>query len=60
MFYSLINYKYYKYKIQNYIIKKHEWRLCMGSLESMITVTASVTAGPSHGAGHGAEFHTEL
>ncbi len=38
MFYSLNICKYYKYKIQNYINKKHEWRLCMGSIESMVTL----------------------
>ena len=37
MFYNVLNNcKYYTYIIQNYINKKHEWRLCMGSLESMI------------------------
>ncbi len=36
MFYNVFNNcKYYKYKIQNYINSKHEWRFCMGSLEPM-------------------------
>ena len=37
MFIELNNCKYYKYNIQNYINKKHEWRFCMGSLKPMVS-----------------------
>ena len=55
MFYNVLycfivlnNCKYYKYKIQNHINKKHEWRFCMGSLEPMAMASKSGIKAAEH------------